>query len=99
MKTLLAGVKRVAGNAKAPPHNPFDICNVLALTPITVANGKFQVNGAGFEIMEIPLDASALPAFMKLTFPVQVELVLDHRPRFGKVEMICTGFREIAKAA
>lgn len=98
MKCLIAGVKRIAGTAKES-GKPFDMCHVLCLTPIETSNGKTQVNGSGFELMQIPLDTNALPSFMRLAYPVQVELILEPRPRFGKVETVCAGFKEIAKAA
>lgn len=99
MKLTVIGVKRIKGD-KSKAGNPFDICMLFALVPIEmVSNEKMQVTGGGFELAEIPLDTDAIPAFQKLSFPVQLDLQTDTRPRFGKFESVVTGFTPVAKAA
>lgn len=102
MKTTVIGVKRVAGNSKAN-GTPFDMCRLLCLTPVVQSNGKTQVNGAGSEQMELSLDKDALPLFMRLDWsngPIKLEIELEPRPHFGKVESVVTGIKlPLAKAA
>lgn len=99
MKILVAGVQRIAGIAKAS-GSPFDMCNLLALTPIEIVNGKTQINGAGFKQMEIPLDPQCLPLFMNQKFPVLLDIETEARPRMGKFEVTVIGIvQSVVKAA
>ena len=98
MKILVAGVQRIAGIAKAS-QQPFDICNLLALSPIEIVNGKTQINGAGLKQMEIPLDPTALPQFMGLKYPCALDIEIEPRPRMGKLEATVVGILQPAKAA
>lgn len=96
MKANVVGVRRMAGTAKTS-GNAYDMCNITLLVPVEVVNTpKMQINGAGFGVMELPLDPASLPQFMNLKFPASVELVTEPRPRGGKVETVVTG---LAKAA
>jgi len=101
MKMLVAGVQRIAGTAKAS-GSPFDMCNVLALSPIEITNGKVQINGVGYKQMEIPLDVNALPQFMSIDpkkYPLVLDLDMEPRPRMGKVETVVVGIAAVSKAA
>lgn len=101
MKMLVAGVQRVAGLSKAT-KSPFDMCNLLALTPVEIVNQAVQINGVGFKQMEIPLDPVALPQFMAIPaakFPLVLDLEMEPRPRNGKVETVVVGFVHQVKAA
>lgn len=91
MKANVCGVRRMAGTAKSS-GNAYDMCNVSLLVPVEVVNNaKMQINGAGFSVMEMPLAVEALPQFMGLKFPCQVELVTDVKPRGGKLETVVVG--------
>lgn len=90
MKILVAGVQRIAGMAKAS-GSPFDMCNLLALTPIEIVNGKTQINGAGFKEMQIALDPAVLPMFMAQKYPLVLDLDTEPRPRMGKFETTVVG--------
>jgi len=99
MKAYVCGVKRMAGTAKST-GNAYEMCNISVMTPVEqVNNPKMQINGAGFAIMEIPLDVVALPQFMNLKYPVQMVLVTDVRMRSGKAETVVTGFEPLKVAA
>lgn len=97
MKILVAGVQRIAGIAKASGQ-PFDMCNLLALTPVESVSGKTIINGAGFKQMEIALDPAALPVFMNQKYPCVLDLETEPRPRMGKFETTVVGLMP-AKAA
>lgn len=90
----------MAGTAKGS-GNAYDMCNITLLVPVEqVNNPKMQINGAGFSVMEMPLAVEALPQFMNLKFPVQLELTTDVRIRGGRAETIVSGHvPAVAKAA
>lgn len=91
MKSLVIGVKRVKGIAKAT-GNAFDVTRALIATPIVPSDGdKLQVSGYGLELMEVPMDETALGQFRAVKFPTVLELVTDHRPFRGKLELTITG--------
>lgn len=90
MKIMVAGVQRIAGLSKAN-NAPFDMCSLIALTPVEIVNGKTQINGAGFKPMEIPLDPSVLPLFMNQKFPAVFDIETEPRPRMGKFETTVIG--------
>lgn len=95
MKLQVQGVKRVIGTAKATGQ-PFDMCTLFAMVPIeTVSSAKITVQGAGFELAEINLDADSLPQFLGLSYPLVLDLVTDSRPYRGKFETVVTGFHPI----
>ena len=99
MKANVVGVKRMAGTAKSS-GNAYDMCSIRVLTPIeTVNNPKMQINGAGFDVMEIPLTVDALPKFMNQKYPVQMDLVTEVRLRAGKPETVVSGFELVQKAS
>jgi hypothetical protein len=98
MKATVAGVKRMAGTAKAS-GNAYDMCNLTCLVPVEqVNNPKMQVNGAGFTAMEMPVDVEALPVFMKLKYPLVLDLETDVRLRSGRPETVVVGIKEQATA-
>lgn len=90
MKMTIIGVKRITGKAKAT-GNPFDMCHVIALIPVETRVGALSLDGAGMETMEIPLAVEALNEFKVLKFPAPVDLLVEPRPRNGKVESVIVG--------
>ena len=96
MKMNVCGVQRIAGTSKA--GSAFDMCELLALVPIEAVNGKVNISGSGFKVMQVPLDPAAMPQFMGLKFPLSVELVTDVRPNRGQLETVVVGIAQ-AKAA
>lgn len=99
MKANVCGVKRMAGTAKSS-GNAYEMCNVAVLVPVEqVNNAKMQINGAGFNVMEIPLAVEALPSFMSQKYPVTLTLQTEVRLRSGKPETVVVGFEPMQKAA
>lgn len=95
MKITVLGVKTVSGTAKES-GNPFNICRLLAMSPIENGGGKnVNVTGYGFELAEIELDPTAFPAFRDVKFPAQLELETDVRPFRGKLETLVVGFKPV----
>jgi len=91
MKVQVVGCQRIAGTSKATGA-AFDMCNIVCLTPIENVNStKIQIKGAGFKSMEIPLDPAFMSQFIDLKFPCLIDLVLEPRPRGGKVETVVVG--------
>ena len=101
MKMTVAGVQRVHGTSGK--GSAFDMCNLIALVPVEAFNnGKVDVSGAGFKVMELPLDHAALPHFLTLKYPCGVELLTEPRPRSGKLETVVVGMAaapSLSKAA
>src|SRR5437879_2866609 len=94
MKITLIGVKRMAGKGKKD-GSPFDFSQLFGLVPVEiVSKDNLNISGAGFEIAEIPLDddADLLKKFCELKYPIQLDLQMDSRPRFGKFESLCVAF-------
>lgn len=99
MKANVCGVKRMAGTAKGS-GNAYEMCNISVLVAVEqVNNPKMQINGAGFDTMELPLDVAALPQFMNLKYPMQMTLLTDVRMRAGKPQTVVTGFEPVKAAA
>ncbi|GAB2879433.1 hypothetical protein GCM10027046_04230 [Uliginosibacterium flavum] len=97
MKLQVLGVKRVKGESKESGA-PFDMCRIIALSPIeSMASGKLQITGAGFEVAEMSLLPEAMPKFLSLPFPCDVELVIEPRAYRGKFESFVVGFLPAAK--
>lgn len=98
MKMNVCGVQRIAGTSKA--GSAFDMCQLLALVPIEAANGKVNISGTGYKVMEVTLDAEALPQFMHVKFPATLELTTDVRAERGELKTVITGIAAApAKAA
>lgn len=91
MKLNVLGVKRISGTS-TKTGNDFDMCNVFGIVPVQTGGGKTtKVEGYGFEVAELPLDPSALPAFASVKYPMVLELQTDSRPYMGKLETFVTG--------
>lgn len=98
MKLTIIGMKRIKGD-KSKAGNPFDMPRLFAQVPIeSVSNDKVTIIGKGFEIAEIPYELEAEEAFLKLTYPLLVDLKMDSRPRFGKFESVCVGHEPLTAA-
>lgn len=101
MKLTVLGVKRIQGTS-SKTGNPFDMCNLIALTPIAPFSGKVTVQGFGFETMEVSLDPNGLAAFAAYQgkFPATLELETESQPFMGKLETVVTGIKSsVARAA
>lgn len=91
MKLNVLGVKRISGQS-AKTGNDFDMCNVFGIVPLQTGGGKsVKVEGYGYEVAELPLDAKALHLFAGVKFPAILELETDSRPYMGKLETFVTG--------
>jgi hypothetical protein len=97
MKMNVCGVQRIAGTSKA--GSAFDMCELLALVPVEAVNGKVNITGAGYKVMNIALDPEALPQFMNTKFPATLDLTTDVRPERGELKTVITGIAAAAKAA
>lgn len=91
MKLNVIGVKRIKGTS-SKTGNPFDMCRLFALVPITSQGGKTLIQGHGFELAEMELDPDSLSTFSRLSFPCELELSTDTRPFMGKLETVVIGF-------
>lgn len=90
MKLNVLGVKRISGTSKS--GNEFDMCHLYGIVPLQTGGGKsVKVEGYGYEVAELPLDPSALPAFASVKMPAMLELETDTRPYMGKLETFVTG--------
>lgn len=99
MKLRIIGVKRIKGD-KSKAGNPFDMPRLFALVPVeNVSNDKVTITGKGYEVAEIPFLESAEEAFLKLTYPIDLDLKMDSVPRFGKFESVCVGHEPLINQA
>ena len=95
MKLRIIGVKRIKGD-KSKAGNPFDMPRLFAMVPIeTVSNDKVTITGKGFELAEVPFDPIAEEGFLRLTYPLDLDLKMDSRPYMGKFESICVGYEPL----
>ena len=93
MKLNVLGVKRISG-VSAKSGNDFDMCNLLGIVPVQIGGGKsVRVEGYGYEVAELPLEAAALALFAGIKFPCILELETDSRPYMGKLETFVTGIK------
>src|ERR1035437_4557120 len=100
-KFLVVGVERIEGNAKAT-GNPFDMCRLYCLVPITPDKGKIKVSGSGWKVAEMDMDAEALPSFASVPFtqgPQSLELQIEQRFVFGQYKSVVAGFVAAAVGA
>lgn len=99
MRLNIIGIKRIKGD-KSKAGNPYDICSIFGLVPIEQSmSEKMTVTGKGYEIAEVPFDANEFDhvKFSGLNFPLQIDLLMDTRPRFGRFESVCIGFEVVQK--
>ena len=97
MKILVAGVRRMAGTSKA--GSLFDMTTLSVLTPVERQSGKINIDGAGYSVMELPVDVAVLAQFMGLKYPANYDVVIEPRPRSGRLESTVVGLAEPAKLA
>lgn len=100
MKHLVAGVKRVFGEGK---NGHFDMANAVILVPIEPGKvgkaGQVEIQGHGFEVVEMELDETALSAFQAVKFPVELDLETDQRVYRGEFKTFVTGIKKGFPAA
>lgn len=91
MNALLAGFTHSKGIGKES-QRPFDIISAIVLNPAgNVSKDNFSKQGFGYEAMEIPVTESAKSAFVSLTYPCRVKLVIDHEMFAGKLKAVISG--------
>jgi hypothetical protein len=84
MKLLVAGVQRISGKAKKPPHGEYDFARLLVLSPIKPRSGTdYAVVGAGWEVQEMACEPSAVAQFLSFKFPGEVDVETEARPGAG----------------
>lgn len=89
MKMQVQGVKVLKGEKDG---NPWDMSAVLIQTKIeSFQNAKVTVSGYGFEVTEMPLDASCIEQFKNIQFPALIDLDIGQRARMGKFESYVVG--------
>lgn len=102
MKLLIAGVQRIAGKSKKPPHGDYDFARLLVLSPIKSRSGTdYSVVGAGSEVQEIALEPAAVAHFLNLKYPAEVDVETEARPGSGGkgFEVWVVGVKKQAVAA
>lgn len=81
MKVTVFNAQRARG-ISAKNNSEYDICTVTFGTPVqSVQRDNRQVSGYGLNAQEIGLDPLALSQFAKLTFPCEVDLLIEPDPR------------------
>lgn len=81
MKAIVLNAQRARG-VSAKNNSEYDICTVTFGTPVQgVQRDNRQVVGYGLNPQEIALDPLALSHFAKLTYPCEVDLIIEPDPR------------------
>ena len=94
MKMQVLGVKVLKG---VKDGNSWDASSVLIQTLIEdFTNPKVSVNGYGYEITEMPLDASCFKQFAAVQFPALLDLDVSQRSRMGKFESVVVGLVSVS---
>lgn len=89
MKMQVLGAKVLKGQKDG---NDWDMSAVFIQTKIeTFQNNRVTATGYGFEITEMPLDASCIEQFKNIQFPAVVDLDIGQRARMGKFESYVVG--------
>jgi len=84
MKLLVAGIQRIAGKSKKPPHGDYDFARLLVLSPIKPRSGTdYSVVGAGSEVQEMACEPSAVSQFLNHKFPADLDVETEARPGTG----------------
>lgn len=80
MKVTVFNAQRARGISKT--NSEYDICTITFGTPVQpMQSDKRQVSGYGLNAQEIGLDPMALSQFAKLTYPCEVDLLIEPDPR------------------
>ncbi|AXK40298.1 hypothetical protein [Crenobacter cavernae] len=91
MKATAIGFLEMKGKSKAT-GNDYHMVQLNILTENKSANAtNMSKIGVGYESFSLAIDESAKAKFMCLTYPCNVDLVLDHRPRGRNLEAVVTG--------
>lgn len=107
MKAQVIGVSRINGiSNKSGSLRDYDMGKLFCLQPIQSAGKqdpkegtRFSRSGFGFEVMEVDLDASCMPQFKDVKFPAVLDLEMEQRPMFGKLQTVCVGLTQQKAAA
>lgn len=92
MQAIAVGLSKMTGTS-AKTGAPYEMLRMTILVPNgSVATAKYNKFGLGYEPMDLPVAESAFAKMGQLSFPCQVDLVMDHQPRAGKVEAVVAGF-------
>lgn len=84
MKLLVAGIQRIAGKSKKPPHGDYDFARLLVLSPVKPRSGAdYSVQGGGFEVQEMACEPSAVAQFLSNKFPCELDVETEARPGNG----------------
>ena len=103
MKAIVIGVSRMNGTSnKSGKLKVYDIGKLSCLMPIESkakedkeAGTSFAMAGFGYEVMEVDLDPAMLFEFEQVKFPATLNLAMDQRPMFGKLQTICVGISKV----
>lgn len=81
MKVTVFNAQRARG-ISSKNNQEYDICTVTFGTPVqSVQRDNRQVVGYGIQPQEIGLDPAALSQFGKLSYPAEVDLIIEPDPR------------------
>lgn len=98
MRVTAIGVKRMSGIGKETGR-PFDFSRLTILRAVEVVAGdKFQLNGYGFETSDLDVENDALPQFAQISFPAQLDLVVDTVPGRNGLRSVVTGVKQAARS-
>lgn len=92
MQAIAVGLSKMTGTS-AKTGNPYEMLRMTILVPNkSAASAKFNKFGMGYEPMDLPVSEAGFAKLGAITFPCQIDLVMDHQPRAGKVEAVVGGF-------
>lgn len=92
MKVIAVGFTEMSGTSKKT-GNDYHMARLVVLTETEDAKTESMTKSSyGYQAMEMDVDVKSHHRFDTLSYPCHVELVIDHRPRGGKVEAILSGF-------
>lgn len=91
MKAQVLGIKVMQGRGKESGE-PFEMARLSVIFPIeNVSNAKISIQGYGYEVGEMLVDAKALPQFSGFKYPCVLELITESTLYRGKVDQIVVG--------
>lgn len=92
MQAIAVGLSKMTGISKAS-QQPYEMLRMTILVPNkSAASAKFNKFGLGYEPMDLAVSEAGFAKLGAITYPCQIDLVMDHQPRAGKVEAVVAGF-------
>lgn len=96
MRVQAIGVKRMSGVGKQSGKS-FDFARLTILRPLeAVSTEVFQLSGYGFETSDIDLANDAMPQFVQVKFPANLDVVVDTVPGRSGLRSVVVGIKQAA---